>query len=231
MKKRVSIVEDYEQTADELCRILDESYDFQCYHCYSSAEEALEGIPLSLPDLVIMDLGLPGMDGDKCIESLREQFPELRIIVLTVFEDDEHILRSIEAGANGYLLKDIDPALLLAELRVMQLGGGPISPPIARKIIRKYKGASLIGDTGKPVLKKEKNIKGSDQESLLSSREVQVLELVSLGFVYGDIAHELDISSHTVRRHVENIYKKLNVHSRSEAIIKGRRIGLVDLSE
>ncbi len=230
MKYRVSIVEDHEQTALSLTEIIDNSEDFTVWKRYGTGEEALNDVPRNTPDLLIMDLGLPGIDGAECISRLREELPDLKIIVLTVFEDDDHILRSLEAGANGYLLKDIDPPLLLAELRVMQLGGGPMSPVIARKIMDKYVGATGHCGTSAAgeVQGKRGKASGKEEAELLSPRERQVIELVSLGFVYTDIADELDISPHTVRRHIENIYGKLNVHSRSEAIIKSRRFGILD---
>ena len=174
---------------------------------------------------------MPGMDGIECINRLREDLSDLKIVVLTVFEDENNIVRAIEAGANGYLLKDIEPSLLLAELTVMHLGGGPMSPSVASKIINRYRLNGIITSKKglEPVLQNSNNDSGF--QNLISKRELEVLNLVSLGFVYTDISDELNISPHTVRRHIEKIYKKMNVNSRSEAIIKGRRFGLLDKSE
>ncbi|HOO73411.1 MAG TPA: response regulator transcription factor [Spirochaetota bacterium] len=228
MKITVSIVEDHEKTAAELSNIIRQSNDFEFLEWYPSGEAACKGIPENLPDLVIMDIGLPGMDGIECISRLRENVSGLKIVVLTIFEDQNNIVRAIESGANGYLLKDIEPSLLLAELMVMHLGGGPMSPSVARKIINRYRLDGIITSKkeAEPLLQNSEHDSGF--QDLISKRELEILNLVSLGFVYTDISDELNISPHTVRRHIENIYKKMNVHSRSEAIIKGRRFGLFD---
>ncbi len=221
MKTKVSIVEDHNQTADELSKIICQSMEFEFLEWYSSGERALEGIPSQLPDLVIMDIGLPGIDGIETIRRLRENLPDLKIIVLTVFEDEKKILRSIEAGANGYLLKDTEASLLLAELKVMCLGGAPMSPAIALKIINTFHidgTAQTTAPTGAEP----------DLVEMLTKRELEVLNLISIGYMYSDIATDLNISPHTVRRHIEKIYKKLNVHSRFEAIKRGRNIGLIE---
>ncbi|MBU2513204.1 response regulator transcription factor [bacterium] len=221
MKNLVSIVEDHEQTALELRQVLDQSTDFRFLKWYGSGEQAIKGLAIDIPDFVIMDIGLPGIDGVETIRRLRRQLPDLKIIVLTVFEDAASILSAIEAGANGYLLKDTNIALLMAELKVMQLGGAPMSPAIALKIINRL--SSVNKDETETAEKK-----GTAFEQMLTSREREVLNHISLGYTYSGIADAFSISPHTVRRHIEKIYQKLNVHSRSEAIIKGKQVGLLD---
>jgi two-component system NarL family response regulator len=230
----VSLVEDHKKTAVELSNIINQSKDFMLLNWFSNGKDALLGILKELPDIVIMDIGLPGMNGIECITHLKEKIPDLKIVVLTVFEDEDNILKAIEAGANGYLLKDIEASLLIAELHVMHLGGAPMSPAIAVKIIDQYKLDKVISSKKESDSHFEKNNSksfNSELQIMLSKREIEVLSLISLGYIYTDISDELDISSHTVRRHIENIYKKMNVNSKSQAIIKGRRLGLLGTFE
>ncbi|RHX94376.1 DNA-binding response regulator [Leptospira yasudae] len=211
----VSIIEDNRHTALNLQELLSKSSDFQFLKHYPNSQKAIELLPQETPDIVILDIGLPGKNGLECLLELKEKTPNTKYVIFTVFEDEEKIVEAIRAGASGYLLKDTSPELFLAELKVITLGGAPLTPRIADKIIREF--SKKEGTKNPPIT----NTLG------LTEREMQILNLVALGMTFPDIAEELDISSHTVSRHIEKIYKKMEVHSRSEAIIRGRRMGII----
>ncbi|EKR98570.1 response regulator receiver domain protein [Leptospira mayottensis 200901122] len=211
----VSIIEDNQHTALNLQELLSNSSDFQFLEHYPDSQKAIEGIQRNIPDIVILDIGLPGKNGLECLKELKEKTPNTKYVIFTVFEDEEKIVEAIQGGVSGYLLKDTSPELFLAELKVIVLGGAPLTPRIADKIIREF-------------TKKEENQNPPIQNTLgLTKRQLQILNFVALGMTVADIADELDISSHTVSRHIEKIYKKMEVHSKSEAIIRGRRMGII----
>jgi two-component system NarL family response regulator len=214
-KIQISIIEDNYKVTENIRNLFYQSTEFTLLESYPSAIEAIERIGNNPPDIVILDIGLPGKSGIDALDELKALLPKAKFVMYTVFEDEENIIRAIKNGANGYLLKDTPLDLFLAELKVIQLGGSPLTPRIASRIIDEFE---MKIDT--------KNIE-EEESNILSAREKQVLNLVSLGLVYTDIGDELDISPHTVSRHVENIYKKLNVHRKSEAIIRGRRLGII----
>ncbi|EMJ81624.1 response regulator receiver domain protein [Leptospira borgpetersenii serovar Hardjo-bovis str. Sponselee] len=211
----VSIIEDNRHTALNLQELLSNSSDFQFLRHYPNSQKAIEDIPENIPDIVILDIGLPGKNGLECLKELKEKTPNTKYVIFTVFEDEEKIVEAIQGGVSGYLLKDTPPELFLAELKVIILGGASLTPRIADKIIREF-------------TKKEENQNPPIQNTLgLTKRQLQILNFVALGMTVADIADELDISSHTVSRHIEKIYKKMEVHSKSEAIIRGRRMGII----
>ncbi|ABJ75436.1 response regulator [Leptospira borgpetersenii] len=211
----VSIIEDNRHTALNLQELLSNSSDFQFLRHYPDSQKAIEDIPENIPDIVILDIGLPGKNGLECLKELKEKTPNTKYVIFTVFEDEEKIVEAIQGGVSGYLLKDTPPELFLAELKVIILGGASLTPRIADKIIREF-------------TKKEENQNPPIQNTLgLTKRQLQILNFVALGMTVADIADELDISSHTVSRHIEKIYKKMEVHSKSEAIIRGRRMGII----
>ncbi|ALO28570.1 response regulator receiver domain protein [Leptospira borgpetersenii str. Noumea 25] len=211
----VSIIEDNQHTALNLQELLSNSSDFQFLRHYPDSQKAIEDIPENIPDIVILDIGLPGKNGLECLKELKEKTPNTKYVIFTVFEDEEKIVEAIQGGVSGYLLKDTPPELFLAELKVIILGGASLTPRIADKIIREF-------------TKKEENQNPPIQNTLgLTKRQLQILNFVALGMTVADIADELDISSHTVSRHIEKIYKKMEVHSKSEAIIRGRRMGII----
>ncbi|WP_078130089.1 response regulator [Leptospira alexanderi] len=211
----VSIIEDNQHTALNLQELLSNSSDFQFLGHYPDSQKAIEGIPENIPDIVILDIGLPGKNGLECLKELKEKTPNTKYVIFTVFEDEEKIVEAIQGGVSGYLLKDTSPELFLAELKVIVLGGASLTPRIADKIIREF-------------TKKEETQNPPIQNTLgLTKRQLQILNFVALGMTVADIADELDISSHTVSRHIEKIYKKMEVHSKSEAIIRGRRMGII----
>ena len=204
----VSIVEDNPEISHHIQSLLNTDSQFKFLDTYPDTNSAVSGIVQKIPDLAIVDLGLPDRHGSECIKEIKSKLPDLKMVVFTVFEDEENIIKAIKAGANGYLLKDTMPELFLLELKVIMMGGASLTPRVAHRMAGIFNNELM-------------------EESPLSARESEVLKLVALGFKYGDIADELDLSPHTVRRHIEKIYQKLNVNSKSEAIIKGRRQGLL----
>jgi DNA-binding NarL/FixJ family response regulator len=260
-KLRVSLVDDVEQVANDVRELLRPSSEFIFAQWYSSGPEAIQAIDRAdgLPDLMLMDLHLDAkMNGVQCIAALKRRHPRLKVVAYTVFEDAESILAAIQSGAAGYLLKDTPPDLLLAELKVMHLGGAPLTPAVAQTIIEYafQKNLSPVApvtrnsrpDRSQTDAKEQGRLRkllrrsGDAQYSQsalasrtdlpppsvqLSERETEILNCISVGMNYRRIAEALEISGHTVRRHIENIYEKLSVHSRLEAVRAGRRIGLI----
>lgn len=201
MPYKVSVVEDRPEIADRLIEQLAASPDFSVSEHYASAERALSGIAADSCELLLLDIGLPGMSGVDAIPFLLKHRPELKIVVLTVFENPALIMRALGYGAKGYLLKGIGADLLLAELKVVMLGGSALTAVVAAQVMEKFTDVPATPDT-----------------SSLTAREKEVLNLLSLGMTYTDCAEDLEISPHTVRRHIENIYVKLNINSRAEII-------------
>ena len=207
----VSVVEDNENYIRILESEFSKSTEFKLNSIYRSSKEAVLKLPQDNPDLVILDIGMPDLDGIACLKTLKPLLPNAKFLMYTVFEDEENLIRAIRLGAKGYIMKDTSPELFMASLKVIMLGGSMITPKIAAKIIEEFV----------PDFPEE------NSSSKLSPREKEILDYVSLGFKYSDIADELDISPHTVARHIEKIYSKLEVNSRSEAIMKARRMGIL----
>jgi two-component system NarL family response regulator len=205
---RISLIEDDRAFAAEVGRAIQANERFELLGQAHRGRDGIDLVSKQPPDVLIIDLGLPDMSGIDCIVALRRLHANLKILCLTVFEDDESILAAIQAGANGYLLKDTTLDLLFLEIQVIMLGGASLTPRVAHRMAGHFRARS-------------------ETQSPLSDREGEVLHYVALGFHYKDIADELDITVHTVRRTIERIYSKLNVHSRAEAIVKGRRNGLL----
>jgi len=204
MPINISIVEDTKDIREGLCALINGSEGFSCKSSFSNAESALKDLIDDKPDVVLMDIGLPGMSGIECIRKLKAKKPELQIIMLTVYEDDDHIFKALVAGASGYLLKKTPPAKLLEAIQDVFNGGSPMSSQIARKVISAFQSIN----------------KSSVETENLSSREQEILSFLAKGFRYKEIAEKLFISIETVRTHLRNIYEKLQVHSRTEAVLK-----------
>ena len=207
----VSVVEDNENYIRILESEFSKSTEFKLNSIYRSSKEAVLKLPKDNPDLIVLDIGMPELDGIACLKTLKPLLPNAKFLMYTVFEDEENLIRAIRLGAKGYIMKDTSPELFMASLKVIMLGGSMITPKIAAKIIEEFV----------PDFPEE------NSSSKLSPREKEILDYVSLGFKYSDIADELDISPHTVARHIEKIYSKLEVNSRSEAIMKARRMGIL----
>jgi DNA-binding NarL/FixJ family response regulator len=202
----VSIVEDDPRTRVLLSEWVNASTGFRCNATYSNGEAALAGLPKERPDIVLMDINLPKVDGVECVRRLRGKFPEMLFVMLTVYEDAEHIYAALSAGAVGYLLKRSSPEELMGALNYVVAGGSPMTTVIARKVAQAFRG------TPSP----------SAGEDNLSVRERQVLELVAKGYFYKEIAAELGITLNTVHTFIRRIYEKLHVRTRTEAIAKYR---------
>ncbi len=202
---RVALVEDDDKIRNNLIDMLENSHDFRCVAAYSNAEETLRDISNKLPDIILMDINLPGIDGIECTQKLKTTMPELLIVMLTVYEDANKIFRSLQAGAVGYLLKLTPNHEILSALNDVSKGGSPMSAQIARKVIQSFH---------QPQKEKE------NSKVRLTNREEEILDLLSKGFLYKEIAAELSISHDTVHNHLRKIYEKLQVHSRTEAVVK-----------
>lgn len=201
---RIAIVEDLEEIRSGLETLIRESDGFVCVGAYPNGSQALAGIPDAAPDVVLMDIDMPGMDGIECIERLKLRQPELQIMMLTVFSDDEKIFRSLTAGASGYLLKKTPPAELLTAITELYHGGSPMSSAIARKVVTAFRQPSMSTEGSEP----------------LTARETEILMYLAKGFRYKEIGEKLFISTETVRTHLHKIYEKLHVRSRTEAVLK-----------
>lgn len=206
MNKTVVIVEDDPALRQQFLQILATAEDIRCIGALASAEEALKVIPAKNPDVVLMDIKLPGMSGIECVAKLKRTLPALQIIMVTVFEDSERIFRALKAGASGYLVKSRPPDQLLEAIRDVHSGGSPMSSHIARKVVQHF---HLLD----PSPKEAEN---------LSPREEQVLDLLACGFIYKEIGDKLNISVETVRTYVKNICNKMHVRNRLEAVARHR---------
>jgi DNA-binding NarL/FixJ family response regulator len=201
---RVAIVEDQRDIRESLTFLVNGTPGYACTGSYRSMEEALEGIPRQQPDIVLSDIGLPGMNGIDGVRLLRERHPQLLVLMLSVYDDDDRIFDAICAGACGYLLKKTPPAKLLDSLREAVSGGAPMSPEVARRVITLFR-----------------TIRPPERATYdLTPHETRLLKLFVEGHNYKTAAAELGVSVNTVNFHVRSIYAKLQVHSRSEAVAK-----------
>lgn len=204
---KVSIVEDDTKLRETLVRYFTGQPGFRCLSAHPNAESALAEIPGNPPDVVLMDINLPGMSGIDCVPLLRVALPSAKIIMLTVFEDSEQVFKALSAGAFGYLVKSNRPAKLLQAIREVFDGGSPMSGHIARMVVQSF----------------EKRAAVPDETDSLTPRELEVLHGLSCGHPYKQIAAELGISLSTVRTYIQRIYEKLHVHSQTEAVMKYAR--------
>ena len=204
MSIAVSIVEDDVRVRASLAKLIDSSAGYRCVSNHSSAEDALREIPKFRPDVVLMDINLPGVNGVECVRQLKPQLPGIQIIMLTVYQNTEHIFNALTAGATGYLLKQTPPVELLAAIKEVHAGGSPMSGHIARKIVQSFQLTAPL----------------SAEAQSLSPREAEVLALLAKGFLYKEIAESMKVTYATVHTHIRHIYEKLHVRSRTEAVAK-----------
>jgi DNA-binding NarL/FixJ family response regulator len=204
MIKSVVVVEDDRGLRNELIALLRTAPDINCISAFASAEEAIKRIPERWPDVVLMDIGLPGMSGIDCVGELKRRNPNLQILMVTVYEDSERIFKALMAGANGYLVKAKSTEHLLDAVRDLESGGAPMSSQIARKVVQHFHQMAAR----------------SREKSSLSPKEQQVLSLLAEGYIYKEIGDELNIAAETVRTHVKNICHKLHVRNRLEAVAR-----------
>jgi DNA-binding NarL/FixJ family response regulator len=203
-----SIVDDDADLRDSIVQYLTVKGGFSCIGQYGSAAEALAGLTLNPPAVVLMDIKMKGMDGIECVRHLKEKVPDILVIMLTVFEDEDLIFDALMAGATGYLLKRQPPEQLLDAVRDLMAGGSPMSATIARKVVK------LLQRSGESA-KASGTIK-----LLLSTRQREMLDLLAAGEPYKAIADKMGLSIHTVRGYIRRIYEKLQVHTRTEAVAK-----------
>jgi DNA-binding NarL/FixJ family response regulator len=207
---KIAIVEDLREIREGLARLINATPGYRCTGVYASMEEALEKIPNNLPDLVLSDIGLPGIDGISGIKILKERHPDLLILMLTVYDDNERIFDALCAGACGYLLKKTPWEKLVEALKEAVDGGSPMSPEVARRVINLFR-----------------EIKPPKEAAYeLTPHEVRLLRMLVEGHSYKSTAAELHVSVNTIKFHLRHIYDKLQVHTKSEAVAKALRHGL-----
>jgi DNA-binding NarL/FixJ family response regulator len=204
MSITLAIVEDLDEVRDGLKNFISLSQDFKVLNTFKTAEDAVIGLPILNPDIVIMDINLPGMNGIECIRQVKDKSPGTQFMMFTVYENDEKVFEALKAGASGYLLKNTGLVQLIESLKELHNGGSPMSANIARKLVTLFRSDQ----------------KQTPSLETLSHRENEILQLLSKGLLYKEIADQLAISVSTVRQHIHHIYKKLHVQNRTEAINK-----------
>ncbi len=218
---RVQIVEDDAAFRERFAAILAKDPSFEVVASVGTGGEGMALLELRKPDVLLIDLGLPDISGIEVIRHATQVLPNCECMVVTVFGDEEHVLASIEAGAAGYLLKDASEESFLSGIRELINGGSPISPIIARRLLRRFHAEP---DASPPLA--PASVEGG-QDVSLSDREREILLLASKGFNYPEMGKLMGISPHTVTSHVKKIYRKLAVHSRGEAVFEANRMGLI----
>jgi len=204
MSITLAIVEDLDEVRDGLKNFISLGNDFHVLDTFKTAEDALYALPELQPDIVIMDINLPGMNGIECIRQVKDKCPATQFMMFTVYENDEKVFEALKAGASGYLLKNTGLVQLIESLKELHQGGSPMSSNIARKLVTVFRN----------------NEKEISRVETLSARENEILLLLSKGLLYKEIADQLKISVSTVRQHIHHIYEKLHVQNRTEAINK-----------
>jgi len=200
----VSLVEDNHRMRESFAEVLNRAPGIKCVSAYASAEEAVERMPAQKPDVAVVDIHLPGMDGIACVTKLKKLLPTLRILMLTRYEQSDMVFNSICAGASGYLLKSAPPDELVKAIELVHAGGAPMSMQVARKVVTHFRKIESPG---------------SDVERL-TPREQELLELLAKGYSYKELSDNLGITMNTVRTHLQHIYEKLHVQSRTQAVLK-----------
>jgi len=199
----ISIIEDQRDMRESLAECLGKTPGLRCVGAHATGEDALRGIPGENPDVVLMDINLPGMNGIQCVAQLKRRQPNLQVLMLTTYDDGDLIFDSLRAGANGYLLKNMRREEIVQAVQQVHAGGAPMSLQIARKVINHFH-----------------KLKPDSELEQLTARELEILRLLAKGHMYKEIADKLAISMSTVRTHVTAVYEKLHVHSRTEAAMR-----------
>ena len=203
MPIKVAIVEDLAEVRDGLAELVASDRELLLVECFENAEMAIQKLPVLHADIVLMDINLPGMSGIDCIRTIKEKCPLTQFMMFTVYENDEKVLQALQAGATGYLLKRTEAPRILESIKELNQGGSPMSSNIARKLL------NIFFDKKK-----------ANKKEILSERENTVLQLLADGLLYKEIADRLNIAHGTVRQHIHNIYEKLHVSNRTEAVNK-----------
>jgi len=201
---QVALVEDDPEIRANLAHRVGRSPGFRLLRSYSDAESALADLPRHPPDVVLMDINLPGIDGVECVRQLKVKMPAVQFIMLTIYEDGNRLFKSLMAGASGYLLKRTPPDKLLVAIREAYEGGAPMTPEVARRVVQHF----------------QQIPQPSSDLQRLTPRETDVLEQLAKGFLYKEIEDNLGIGTGTLRGYIANVYEKLHVHSRTEAVVK-----------
>src|SRR5580765_302336 len=199
----IVIIEDIKEIREGLQMLIDSSDGFACTRTFANAEQAIDELPSVCPDVALMDIHLPGVNGIEAVRKLKTQCPDTHFIMSTVYEDDENIFESLKAGASGYLLKKTAPSKILDAITEVFEGGSPMSSQIARRVIASFQHKDSI-----------------DETNILTPKEKEILKELSKGLRYKEIDDEMKISIETVRSHARKIYEKLHVQSRTEALNK-----------
>lgn len=199
----ICIIEDVPEIQKGLQSVIDADDRFSILKCFYNAEDAIRELPLLVPNIVIADINLPGKTGIECVIAIKEILPAIQFIMFTIYEDNDQIFEAIKAGATGYILKNTLPERIIESLIELSEGGSPMTPKIARKVIASMQNRESISTI-----------------ELLTFRENEVLQLLSKGFLYKEIADNLGIAISTVKRHLSHIYQKLQVQNKTEAINK-----------
>jgi len=210
---KAMVVEDESVFLNRFCQIIASDPELELFAAVRDGVSARKLLAHAAPDVLLVDLGLPDVSGIEIIRETARTYPDTDSMVVTIFADEQHVLASIEAGATGYLLKDSLPAELTDSIKQLRAGGSPISPRIARRLLRRLRGPC--------------DAVPAPDDPRLSARESETLCLIAKGFSFAEIAELLQISPHTVTTYVKKIYQKLAVHSRGEAVYEATRIGLV----
>lgn len=203
MSISLAIVEDLDEVREGLSQFIALNNEFKVLDTFRTAEEALYELPVLKPDIVIMDINLPGMNGIECIREVKKKIPKTQFMMFTVYENDEKVFEALKAGASGYLLKNTGLVQLIEAVKELHDGGSPMSSTIARKLVN--------------IFRQQEN---QEPVEALSQRENEILQLLSKGLLYKEISDRLSISTSTVRQHIHKIYEKLHVQNRTEAINK-----------
>jgi DNA-binding NarL/FixJ family response regulator len=211
----VLVVEDEPEFLRQYCEAITREPDLRLAGAVGTLAAGLAVIDKDVPDVLVVDLGLPDGSGAQLIRAAAKKRPDCDALVVTVFGDDQHVIDAIEAGATGYILKDSPPGELARCIRELRAGGAPISPSIARRLL-----ARMRAPTAKPAA-------GAQGASPLTEREAEILQLIAKGLSFADVGGVLGISAHTVVAHVKKIYRKLSVHSRGEAVFEATQLGLL----
>jgi DNA-binding NarL/FixJ family response regulator len=209
---RVAIFEDNSSLRESLFNLLESTNGFICVGAFAHCERVVENIDETRPDVILMDIELPGVNGIEAVKMIRKKYPDIKILMETIFEEDEKIFQSICNGAQGYILKNTPPETILSSVREIYEGGAPMTPTIASKVLRLFK-TNLSGQV--------------DASFQLSLREKEILKCLVEGMSYKMIADACFISIDTVNGHIKNIYKELQVHSKSEAVVKAIKRNIV----
>src|SRR6185369_2311644 len=208
---KAAVIEDIREIREGLSTLINFTEGFRCTGSYRSVEEALSRLKEDIPDVLLSDIGLPGMSGIEGIRIIKERYPEMQILMLTVYDDDDRIFDALCAGASGYLLKRTPPAKLLDSIREAMSGGAPVSPEVASRVIKFFR-----------------EFHSPEREDYdLTPHETRLLKLLTEGYNYQTAAEKLGVSYNTVKFHVRHIFDKLQVHSKSEAVLKAMRDRLV----